>query len=60
MSLNHYLGTLFSNEGMALIYQRLGNGINPELTYRFIDNGFDLEVLNDKIRNTNGPTTWSV
>ncbi|HEM5582638.1 hypothetical protein HO861_08465 [Streptococcus suis] len=37
----------FSNEGMALIYQRLGNGINPELTYRFIDSGFDMEVLND-------------
>lgn len=46
-SLNHYLGTLFSDEGIALIYQRLGNGINPELTYRFIDSGFDMEVLND-------------
>ncbi len=45
--LNYYLGTLFSDEDMALIYQRLGNGINPELTFRFIDSGFDLEVLND-------------
>ena len=45
--LNYYLGTLFSDEDMALIYQRLGNGINPELTYRFIDSGFDMEVLND-------------
>lgn len=49
-SLNNYLGILFSNEGMALIYQRLGSGINPELTYRFIDSGFDLEVLNDDQR----------
>ncbi|MBY5033881.1 hypothetical protein K6V78_02135 [Streptococcus gallolyticus] len=46
-SLNHYLGTLFSDEDIALIYQRLGNGINPELTFRFIDSGFDMEVLND-------------
>ena len=45
-SLNYYLGTLFSDENMALIYQRLGNGINPELTYRFIDSDFDMEVLN--------------
>ena len=44
-SLNHYLGTLFSDEDMALIYQRLGNGINPELTYRFIDGGFNMEDL---------------
>ena len=43
--LNYYLGTLFSDEDMALIYQRLGNGINPELTYRFIDIGFDMEEL---------------
>ncbi|HFI0086136.1 TPA: hypothetical protein ACGORA_001586 [Streptococcus suis] len=47
-SLNHYLGTLFSDEDIALIYQRLGNGINPELTYRFIDSGFDMEVLDDE------------
>ncbi|CYW00214.1 hypothetical protein HO687_09105 [Streptococcus suis] len=46
-TLNYYLGTLFSDEDMALIYQRLGNGINPELTYRFIDSGFDTGVLND-------------
>ncbi|HFH9833953.1 TPA: hypothetical protein ACGOOI_000823 [Streptococcus suis] len=44
-SLNHYLGTLFSDEDMASIYQRLGNGINPELTYRFIDGGFNMEEL---------------
>lgn len=46
--LNHYLGTLFSDEDIALIYQNLGNGINPELTYRFIDSGFDMEVLDDE------------
>ncbi|HEL2457763.1 TPA: hypothetical protein TZY53_000682 [Streptococcus suis] len=46
-TLNYYLGTLFSDEDIALVYQRLGNGINPELTYRFIDSGFDMEVLDD-------------
>lgn len=48
ISLNCYLGTRFSDEDMALIYQRLGNGINQELTYRFIDSGFDMEVLDDE------------
>ena len=46
-ALNYYLGTLFLDEDINLIYQRLGNGINPELTYRFIDSGFDMEVLDD-------------
>ena len=45
IALNNYLGTLFSDKDMALIYQRLGNGINKELTYRFIDSGFDMEEL---------------
>ena len=46
-ALNHYLGTFFSEEDINLIYQRLGNGINQELTYIFIDSDFDMEVLND-------------
>lgn len=46
-TLNNYLGTLFSDGDIDLIYQRLGNGINPELAYRFIDSGFDMGVLND-------------
>ncbi|CYV39129.1 hypothetical protein [Streptococcus suis] len=49
-TLNYYLGTLFSDEDMALIYHKLGNGINPELTFRFIDSGFDMEVLDDDQR----------
>lgn len=46
-ALNYYLGTLFSDEDINLIYQRLGNGINQDLTYSFIDSDFDMEVLND-------------
>lgn len=45
MNLNNYLGTKFSQEDMELIYRELGNGINKELTYQFIDSGFDMEVL---------------
>lgn len=44
-ALNCYLGTFFSDEDMALIYQSLGNGVRPELTYKFIENGFDMNLL---------------
>lgn len=44
-NLNYYIGTIFSQSDIDLIYQKLGNGIRPELTYKFIDSGFDLEVL---------------
>ncbi len=30
---------------LKLIYQKLGNAINPELTYQFIDSGFNIELL---------------
>lgn len=46
-ALNYYLGTIFSDEDINLIYQKLGNGINQDLTYSFIDSGFDMEVLDD-------------
>lgn len=44
-NLNFYLDTNFTQEDVELIYQKLGNAINPELTYQFIDSGFDLGVL---------------
>lgn len=47
-ALNYYLGTLFSDEDINLIYQRLGNGINQDFTYSFIDSDFDMEVLDDR------------
>ena len=28
-----------------VVYHRLGNGINKELTYRFIESGFDMNLL---------------
>lgn len=44
--LNKYLETEISNGTYSFIYQKLGNGINEKLTYKYIDSGFDLEVLN--------------
>lgn len=45
MYLNNYLQTHFSSDDMIVIYQKLGNGIRPELTYQFIDSDFNMEVL---------------
>lgn len=42
---NDYLGTAFNRDEMERIYMYLGNAIKPELTIKFIESGFDLEVL---------------
>lgn len=44
---NRYLGTRFSQDDMDEIYCRLGNAIKHELTIKFIESGFDFEVLKD-------------
>ena len=45
--LGRYVGKIITTEMVDLIYQKLGNGVRPELTYKFIDGDFDMEVLND-------------
>lgn len=45
--LGRYVGKIITTEMVDLIYQKLGNGINPELAYKFIDSGFDMEALNE-------------
>ena len=40
--LEKYIG---KNIDVNVIYDRLGNGINKELTYRFIDSDFDMNLL---------------
>lgn len=45
--LNYYLGTEFSREDINLIYQKLGNGVRPAMTYEFIDGGFDMKILKE-------------
>lgn len=46
--LNKYLKTNFTEADMYIIYDRLGNRINPDLTLQFIDSGFSMEVLKEQ------------
>lgn len=46
--INQFLGTQFTENDMELIYTYLGNACNHELTIKFIDNGFDLDILRKK------------
>lgn len=42
MRLEKYLG---ANVNVDVVYHCLGNGINKELTHKFIDSGFNMEIL---------------
>lgn len=44
--INSFLDTNFNQESMEEIYQYLGNAINHELTVRFVESGYDFEILN--------------
>ena len=44
---NLFLGTDFVEDDWLLIYERLGNGINIDLTYDFIDCEFDINLLKE-------------
>lgn len=43
--INSFLGTSFTPEDMAIIYQRLGNAAHHQKTLEFIRSGYDMEVL---------------
>lgn len=45
LGLNLYLDTKFTEGDMWVIYDRLGNKINHDLTVKFVESGFDMEVL---------------
>lgn len=45
LGVNNYLGTHFTEADMYVIYDRLGNAINRELTTLFVESGFDMAVL---------------
>lgn len=45
--INSYLNTSFDKRDFELIYQKLGNGVNPRLCVKFIDSGYDLIVLEE-------------
>lgn len=46
--LSEYLGVGLMVEQVRVIYQHLGNGIKKDLTYKFIDGGYDFKVLEVK------------
>jgi|LSQX01.2.fsa_nt_gb hypothetical protein len=41
----HFVPIKFTNAEIELIYSRLGNCCNEELTEKFIDSGFDIKIL---------------
>lgn len=44
---NKYFKREFTENELELIYTRLGNGVNIELTEKFLDSGLNLEVLRE-------------
>lgn len=46
--LSEYLGVGLTIEQVMVIYQKLGNGVRKDLTYKFIDSGYDFQVLEVK------------
>ena len=49
--INEYLVTSFSRDDMDIIYTYLGNAINHERTIRFIESGYNLEMLKERENN---------
>ncbi len=43
--INEFLGTSFDEDDMQLIYSELGNGVNHDLTFKFVRSGFNMDVL---------------
>lgn len=46
--INKCLGTNFTREEMELIYERLGNSCNRELTEKFVGSGYDMKLLEER------------
>lgn len=46
--LSEYLDVGLTVEQVMVIYQKLGNGVRKDLTYKFIDSGYDFKVLEGK------------
>ena len=44
--INNFLNAAFTEADMEVIYEKLGNGINHELTESFVKNGYDMDLLN--------------
>lgn len=46
--INKFLGTSFTEKDMGIIYTYLGNACNHEKTIRFIESGYDFNILTAK------------
>lgn len=46
--INKCLETNFTREEMELIYERLGNSCNHELTEKFVNSGYDMKLLEER------------
>ena len=44
--INDFLDTDFSEEEFGIIYEKLGNAINHDLTMKFVQSGYDFSLLN--------------
>ena len=42
---NEFLGTAWDCDEFEIIYAKLGNGCNDDLCDRFINSGYDIEIL---------------
>lgn len=47
LRLSAYIGKVILPADWYMIYDRLGNRINHNLTTKFVESGFDMAVLND-------------
>ena len=45
--INKFLNTDFDKYSMQTIYQELGNQVNRELTIRFIESGYNMNILQE-------------
>ena len=48
--INRYLGTNFNFQDMDIIYTELGNDCNRPLCEKFIDSGYDMNILTSKLK----------
>ena len=49
--INTFLNVQFTEEEWMLIYTYLGNGCNGDLCDKFVESGFDLQVITDYVQS---------
>ena len=58
-SFNGFLGTNFTEDDFEYIYTYLGNGCNKPIAIKFIESGYDLNVLKRLIDEKKKKIDWS-